>query len=103
LLRSRCLTPLRVDSFEDRERRLHAQHVSASKRRRDDHADSWRRARRRLWSSPGPAGEPGRGVVRVRGAPPHRAPQGGVGPRDIRRPSRRRQFHALWPDRPGHL
>ncbi|HEX2093744.1 MAG TPA: hypothetical protein VHG28_15180 [Longimicrobiaceae bacterium] len=46
------LTPLRVESFEDRETRLHAQHVSASRRRRDDHADSWRRARRRLRELP---------------------------------------------------
>lgn len=46
------LEPLRVESFEDREARIHAQHVSASRHRRDDHADSWRRARRRLRELP---------------------------------------------------
>lgn len=46
------LEPLRVESYEDRETRIHAQHVSASRRRRDDHADGWRRARRRLRELP---------------------------------------------------
>lgn len=46
------LEPLWVESYEDRETRLHAQHVSASRRRRDDHADGWRRARRRLRELP---------------------------------------------------
>lgn len=46
------LEPLRAESYEDREARLHAQHVSASRRRRDDHADAWRRARRRFRELP---------------------------------------------------
>lgn len=42
------LVPLRAESFEEREARMHAQRLSGAKRDRDRHADAWRRARRRL-------------------------------------------------------
>ncbi len=46
------LAPLKVESFEDREARIHVQTVSGARRNRDRHAETWRRARRRLRELP---------------------------------------------------
>jgi hypothetical protein len=46
------LAPLEAESFEDREARIHVQTVSGARRNRDRHAETWRRARRRLRELP---------------------------------------------------